>query len=216
MITVIGNLKGGSGKSTVAFNLAVWLALQNRPATLLDLDPQRTLSDLVAVRAEEGFEPALELMPVDTDIASLRAPGAADVLIDVGASSFDRMIDAIRHADAVLIPVVPGQADVWSTQRYLKIVQGERRPDCRVMLFLNRTDALGGSKETREASVALNVLMNMLEGVTVLTTRLGQRIGFCRSLSEGLAVFELDPKSKASIEFMDLAAAIAGANAATG
>lgn len=207
MITVIGNLKGGSGKSTVAFNLAIWRAMQNRPVRLLDLDPQRTLTDLVSVRTEESYIPALDLLSPDSDLAQLRRE-AADVLIDVGASSFERMLEAIRNADAVLVPVVPGQADVWSTQRYLKIVQGERRPECRVMLFLNRTDALGGSKETREASVALNVLMNMLDGVSVLPGRLGQRISFCRSLSEGLAVFELDPKSKATQEFFDLADAI--------
>jgi chromosome partitioning protein len=207
MITVIGNLKGGSGKSTVAFNLAIWRAMQNKPVRLLDLDPQRTLTDLVSVRTEESYVPALDLLSPDSDLAQLRRE-AADVLIDVGASSFERMLEAIRNADAVLVPVVPGQADVWSTQRYLKIVQGERRPECRVMLFLNRTDALGGSKETREASVALNVLMNMLDGVSVLPGRLGQRISFCRSLSEGLAVFELDPKSKATQEFFDLADAI--------
>lgn len=207
MITVIGNLKGGSGKSTVAFNLAIWRAMQNKPVKLLDLDPQKTLTDLVSVRTEEGFVPALDLLTPEIDLAQLRKE-TADVLIDVGASSFERMLEAIRNADAVLVPVVPGQADVWSTQRYLKIVQGERRPECRVMLFLNRTDALGGSKETREASVALNVLMNMLDGVSVLPGRLGQRISFCRSLSEGLAVFELDPKSKATQEFFDLADAI--------
>lgn len=210
MITVIGNMKGGSGKSTVAFNLAVWLAMQNKPVKLVDLDTQRTLSDLVSVRAEEGFVPELSLLPTETNLAKLRKD-STDIIVDVGAQNFDRMLEAIRHADYVLIPVVPGQADVWSTQRYLKIVQGERRPDCRVMLFLNRTDALGGSKETREAAVALNVLMNMLEGVTVLPGRLGQRVSFCRSLSEGLAVFELDPKSKATQEFFDLAEAIAAA-----
>lgn len=210
MITVIGNLKGGSGKSTVAFNLAIWFATQNRPVKLVDLDPQRTLSDLVTVRTEEAFEPELQVLSSDADLAQLRNE-AGEVLIDVGASNFDRMVEAIRQADHVMIPVVPGQADIWSTQRYLKIVQAERRDECRVMLFLNRTDPLGGSKETREATVALNVMMNMLDGVTVLPARLGQRISFCRSLSEGLAVFELDPKSKAASEFMDLANAVASA-----
>jgi chromosome partitioning protein len=210
MITVIGNLKGGSGKSTVAFNLAIWFATQNRPVKLVDLDPQRTLSDLVTVRTEEAFEPELQVLSSDADLAQLRNE-AGEVLIDVGASNFDRMVEAIRQADHVMIPVVPGQADIWSTQRYLKIVQAERREECRVMLFLNRTDPLGGSKETREATVALNVMMNMLDGVTVLPARLGQRISFCRSLSEGLAVFELDPKSKAASEFTDLANAVASA-----
>jgi len=207
MITVVGNMKGGSGKSTVAFNLGVWRAMQNRSVKLVDLDAQRTLSDLVAIRAEEGFVPELGMLSADINLSDLRSD-PADIIVDVGASNFERMLEAIRHADCILIPVVPGQADVWSTQRYLKIVQGERRPGCSVMLFLNRTDALGGSKETREAAVALNVLMNMLEGVTVLPGRLGQRVSFCRSLSEGLAVFELDRRSKATQEFSDLANAI--------
>jgi chromosome partitioning protein len=210
MITVIGNLKGGSGKSTVAFNLAIWSARRERPLKLLDLDPQATLTDLVTVRREEGFEPVLHLLPPDSPIAPLQGNGA-DVLVDVGASNLERMMESIRFADHVIVPVVPGQADIWSTQRYLKLVQGQRPAKCRVSLFLNRTDPMGGSRETREAAVALDVLRHMLDGVGVLPARLGQRIGFCRSLSEGLAVFELDPKSKATVEFFDLADAIAAA-----
>lgn len=206
MITVVGNLKGGSGKSTVAFNLAVWLGTQGRAVKLLDLDPQRTLTDLVAVRTEEGYVPELDLLPSGTNLGSLTEE-TAEVLIDVGASNYQAMVESLRLADTVLVPVVPGQADVWSTQRYLKLVQHERRPECRILLFLNRTDALGGSKETKEAFGALN----MLKGVTVLPTRLGQRVSLCRSLSEGLAVFELDPRAKATQEFFDLAAAILAA-----
>ena len=59
MITVIANLKGGTGKSTVTFNLAVWLRSTGRRTTVIDLDPQRTLSDAAALRMEEGIEPSL-------------------------------------------------------------------------------------------------------------------------------------------------------------
>ncbi len=59
-LVVVGNLKGGSGKSTVAFNLAVWLSTRGVDLDLVDLDPQRTLSDLVAVRQEVGASPLLE------------------------------------------------------------------------------------------------------------------------------------------------------------
>ena len=45
MITVIGSLKGGSGKSTVTFNLAIWLALAECDVAVIDADPQATLSD---------------------------------------------------------------------------------------------------------------------------------------------------------------------------
>ncbi len=59
MLTVVASLKGGTGKSTLAFNLGVWLQKNHPPVQLLDLDPQGTLTDVIAVREEEGFEPAL-------------------------------------------------------------------------------------------------------------------------------------------------------------
>ena len=61
MITVIGSLKGGSGKSTVTFNLAVWLAMAEVDVMVIDADPQATLSDVAEVRAEEGFEPQVQV-----------------------------------------------------------------------------------------------------------------------------------------------------------
>ncbi|MBP8197528.1 MAG: ParA family protein, partial [Chromatiaceae bacterium] len=60
MITVIGSLKGGSGKSTLTFNLAVWLAMADVKVQLVDADPQATLTDVVDVRLEEGFSPKLK------------------------------------------------------------------------------------------------------------------------------------------------------------
>jgi chromosome partitioning protein len=59
MITVVGSLKGGSGKSTLTFNLGVWLAMADVDVQLIDADPQATLWDVSEVRAEEGFEPVL-------------------------------------------------------------------------------------------------------------------------------------------------------------
>ena len=68
------------------------------------------------------------------------------------------------------------------------------------MMFLNRTDPLGGSKETREAAEAIA----MLTPATALPARLSQRVWVCRTLSEGLAVFEMEPRDKGSLEFLNL------------
>jgi chromosome partitioning protein len=203
MITVVGNLKGGSGKSMIAFNLAVWLAWHKRAVSVLDLDPQQTMTDLVEVRTEEGYAPPLSLLPGATDLAQW-AHSPVEVLVDVGAANMDGMLAAIRLARRVIIPVVPGQADVWSTQRFLRMIAAHRQPDCEVLMLLNRTDALGGSKETREAAAAIA----MLKSATVVPARLGQRVWFCRSLSEGQAVFEMAPQEKASQEFLALAQAV--------
>ena len=42
MITIVGSLKGGSGKSTLTFNLAVWLTLAENKVLVVDADPQAT------------------------------------------------------------------------------------------------------------------------------------------------------------------------------
>jgi len=203
---VVGNLKGGSGKSTVVFNFAVWLAGQGHRVRLVDLDPQKTLTDLVTVRNEVGWEPQLETPRTSADLPAA-TPGTW-TLVDVGAADMHGMLAAVARADLVLVPVMPGQADIWATQRYLKTIDRERPDHCAIHLFVNRADPADASRETREAVVALEAISGMLGTVSVLPARLGRRIAFCRSLSEGSAVFELEPKSKAAEEFQALAQAV--------
>lgn len=203
---VVANLKGGSGKSTVAFNLAVWLAHRGARLALVDLDPQKTLSDLVAVRGELEIAPGL---PVPGDAPASVAPTAGTwTIVDVGAADREGMAAAIERADLVLVPVLPGQADVWATERHLAAIDGRRPDHCAVRLFLNRADPGEVGRETREALDALAQLAGMRRATTLLSTGLTRRVAFCRSLSEGRAVFELDAKSKATDEFEALVAAI--------
>ena len=50
MILTVGGIKGGSGKTTVATNLACIAAAQNADVLLVDADDQETASDFTAVR----------------------------------------------------------------------------------------------------------------------------------------------------------------------
>lgn len=202
MITVIGNLKGGTGKSTVAFNLALWLVARKRKVTLCDLDPQGTLRDAADVRAELGFEPSLPVF------GRIPQNPQGEVLVDVGLSDSPSMNAAISRAGRIIIPVAPSQADVWSTQRFLDII-GEHASKTKVpemVAFINRADTHAMSRENMESSEALR----QLEELTVLRPRLGQRMAFRRSFSEGQAVFELEPRGKAAQELQALARAIFG------
>ena len=205
MLTVVGNLKGGTGKSTVAFNLAVWLAHDKAGVMAFDLDPQCTLVDVCDVRAEDGFEPAFE---VSTNLAELEtrvldAKRTKPIIADISVGDMKAMEKAIWLADRVLIPIQPSQADIWSTQRFLKIVGNSMNPNKKpeVLGFINRADTHLGIRETAEAEQALQ----MMQGITPLDIRLHQRTAYRRSFSEGLSVFELDPMGKASKEMQKLA-----------
>lgn len=203
MITVIGNLKGGSGKSTVTFNLAVWLARNGASTIAFDLDPQATLSDVAEVREEEGHLPKIAVFRAEHDPVRLIKEHDGEVLVDVGASNLWALRQAINMADRILVPATPSQADVWSTQRFLGIVQdalkGDKPPQ--IWGFLNRADTHSSVRESDETEEALA----SLPGLHILKTRLGQRTIFRRSFSEGLAVFELERSGKAAIEVLRLA-----------
>lgn len=203
MLTVIGNLKGGSGKSTIAFNLAIWLAKAGQQPMCFDLDPQATLSDVAEVRHEEGHQPGIRVFRAADDPVELIKHHEGEVLVDVGAANLWAMRQAVNMAHRIVVPVTPSQADVWSTQRFLEIV-GEALKDGHapeILGFINRADTHSSVRETAETEEALA----MLPGLSVQKARLGQRTAFRRSFSEGLAVFELERTGKAAQEFNRLA-----------
>jgi chromosome partitioning protein len=204
MITVIGTLKGGSGKSTLTFNLGVWLALADVDVQLVDADPQATLSDVVEVRSDEGFEPGILVR----DRKALTPEGMAEheeTLIDVGTADMEALRTALALCDRVVVPVPPSQADIWSTQRFVRLVQSvEREAPPEIIGFINRGDTHHAVRETNEAAAALVSLPD----IRYIKPRLSQRTVFRRSFSEGLAVFELESRGKGAKEFYALAAAL--------
>jgi chromosome partitioning protein len=200
MITLIGNLKGGTGKSTVTFNLALWVATRhNRHVVVYDLDPQATTSDAFEIRTEGGYLPVIS--PLKT-AETLDTHGSdSEVLVDMGLADMAALEMAVRKADRILIPVAPSQADIWSTQRFLKMVNDirEGRP-VEMLGVINRADTHRSVRETAEAAEA----MQMLGNIRLLEPRLYVRTTYRRSFSEGLAVFEMEPRSKAAAEVEEL------------
>lgn len=195
MITVIGNLKGGTGKSTVTFNLAIWLALNDHDVKIFDLDPQATISDVGDIREEDEYEP---LISISNSLDDLKKANEEQVLVDIGTADTNAMREAIALTDRIIVPVPPSQADIWSTQRFIKMVMDIRGKENmpQMLGFVNRADTHIGVRETGEAEEALK----MLPHIDLIESRLYQRTTYRRSFSEGLAVFELEPKGKAAAE----------------
>lgn len=205
MITVIGSLKGGSGKSTLTFNLAVWLSLAEVSVAVVDADPQATLTDVLLVREEEGYRPAISRLPVSALEDAELLQGFEQVLVDVGTASMDNFKFALSVTDRVLVPVPPSQADIWSTQRFLRFLDSQTGDkDVLVQGFINRADTHRAIRESDEAAAALV----SLPGIKFLKPRLAQRTIYRRSFSEGLAVFEQQARGKGAAEWNALAAAL--------
>ncbi len=202
MLTLFANLKGGTGKSTVVFNMAMSRVAQGKKVTVCDLDPQRTVSDVASIRKEDGIEPPLNVVHKLPEKGKMRG----DWLIDVGTSDMDAVRSAIKICTQIVIPVTPSQADIWATQRFLQIVSDTlgKKKTPKIMAFINRADTHPLSRENDETMEALSALSQ----IKALEEKLMQRMAFRRSFSEGMAVFELEPRGKAAAELKALASAI--------
>jgi len=207
MITLIANLKGGSGKSTVVFNLGLWLQMKGQPVVAYDLDPQQTLLDVAEVRREEGYAPPMQVYPPRESLQDdlKYHPKNVHVLVDVGAANLDAMKTAIRTADQIIIPIPPSQPDVWATQRFLDIVDETTKGKPPTMsAFVNRADTHRAVRESDDTEEVIKQLPN----INLIPKRLFQRTIFRRSLSEGMAVFEMSKRCKAADEFNQFASFI--------
>jgi len=171
---------------------------------LVDADPQATLSDVVDVRLEEGFTPKLKVRgkaALSQDLTN----AADETLIDIGTADMEAMRQALRMCNRVVVPVPPSQADIWSTQRFIHLVEATvPQTPPQIIGFINRGDTHHSVRETNETAAALV----SLPGIKYIKPRIATRTVFRRSFSEGLAVFELEPRGKGAREFFSLAASL--------
>jgi chromosome partitioning protein len=116
-VIAIANPKGGVGKSTLATNLAGWLARQGRSVMLGDLDRQQSSRQWLALRPAD----LPTIQGWDTDGGKLRAPkGVSHVVIDTPAGLHGKKLDAVLQlADVVLVPLQASLFDIQATHGFL-------------------------------------------------------------------------------------------------
>ncbi len=114
---LVANPKGGSGKTTLATNLAGYLAAQGRQVALLDLDRQQSASQWLQLR------PA-ELPPID----AFKTGASTDwLVIDSPAGMHGKNLEkALKLADQVLVPIAPSMFDMAASSDFLELLKAER------------------------------------------------------------------------------------------
>lgn len=206
MILTVGGIKGGSGKTTVATNLAIMRANAGRDVLLVDADDQETATDFTALRNERheggaGYTSIkLTGAAVRTEIGRL-ASKYDDVVIDTGGRDTASQRAALTVSNVLLIPFVPRSFDVWTVEKVAELVEEMRtaNPDLKAFTFINRADARGSDN-----AAAAEILAD-IETLSLLKARLGQRKSFGNAAAEGLAVTELaERESKAAAEMETL------------
>ena len=201
IVITVAQQKGGTGKTTLAANLAAALAPTTRVA-LLDIDPQKSLTRWHAIRTERNGQPELTFSDVSgwrlaTELERLKR-GHDVVLIDSPPQIDTDARLAIRGADLVLVPVQPSPPDVWAAEGTLALAAAEHR-NARVVL--NRVPPASRLGDTVKADLATRNL-------PLLRSAIGNRTGFATAFAAGLGVTEAAPRSAAAVELRALLAEI--------
>ena len=121
MIVTIGNTKGGVGKTTLALNIALGLALRGRDVWLIDGDRQGTASTAIQIRGESGVVPVIACAQY-TDGAALmaqvkhQAGKFQDIVIDAGGRDSTALRAAIMLSDIIIVPFQPRSIDIWALE----------------------------------------------------------------------------------------------------
>lgn len=115
---LVGNIKGGCGKTTIATHLASAYALRGLRTAIGDCDRQRSSLGWLKRRPEEA--PAIAGLDWVKEVGS--APkGIERLVIDAPAAMHHKDVEElIRIADVVVVPVLPGAFDEDATAHFLK------------------------------------------------------------------------------------------------
>ncbi|HQT79369.1 MAG: cobyrinic acid a,c-diamide synthase [Rhodospirillales bacterium 20-64-7] len=191
VVFTVAQQKGGTGKTTLAANLAAALVANNRVA-LLDIDPQHSLTQWHKLRPDSASKLSFSEVSgwrVTSELERLKAANDF-IIIDTPPQIDTDARLAIRGASLVLVPVQPSPPDVWAAEGTLTLAALERR---RAVIVLNRVPSTG--KLCEAMVMALRQTRRPL-----LRALLGNRIGFANAFAEGLGITEAAPRSIASNE----------------
>ena len=116
---LVANPKGGSGKTTLATNLAAYLAWQNQRVIMWDLDRQKSSLDWLKLRPSEL--PSITALNAERDEQDPEIPEGYDwLLLDSPAGMHGKnLVHALKFASKVIVPVQPSVFDMAATRDFL-------------------------------------------------------------------------------------------------
>jgi chromosome partitioning protein len=186
------NPKGGSGKTTIATNLASYFASQGDRPLLSDSDPQGSSTRWLKKRKpEQPFIHGVAAFERDTRMTrawQMRIPpDAAHVVVDTPAAiPAQAMPEMTKNADAIIVPVLPSDIDIHACSKCiadLLLIAKVRRDENRIGVVANRV---------RRNTRIYQSLMRFLETLRIpVIATLRDSQNYVHAAEQGLGLHEM-------------------------
>jgi chromosome partitioning protein len=183
--------KGGTGKTTLALNLATASEAVGRASVIVDLDPQASAKSWHDGR-QNGSPVVISAQAarIAEVLKTAKEHGAELVILDTAPHSENAALAAARAADLVLIPCRPGILDLRAIASSADICALAK---AKAVAVLNAVPPRGTLP--REAAEAIKSY-----GLEVCPVHITQRMAFVHSLTAGQTAIEFEPEGKAAEE----------------
>ena len=202
-ILAISNLKGGVGKSTIAQNIAAQFAQNGVKVCIADTDTEQKTSVKWASLRDSSLVsiPVFSIAPekVSQEILGLKQKYEL-VIVDGTPALTELTTRIIILSDLVLVPILPGGGDIWALENFLeryqeaKVTKESYGGKVDIAVIVNRYN----ERTTLDREV-VNAIQDF--GVTILATKLANRVSYREATIQGISVHETkDEKAKQEIE----------------
>lgn len=207
MMILVGGEKGGSGKSCLAQNLAVYFARDKDAIVLMvDCDPQRTTSDWIQARNTDPSLPAINCIQlygkIRNDLLSLNQHYDY-VIVDCGGQDNLALRAAMSVADHVIIPLRPKRRDLKTVPHMEDMLSTCKMVNPKMLASFVITQCPSLPNQAGRILEAKEVCSSY--GINVLNAVTFSRNVYDDSEEKGSSVLEIDPEGKAAAEMISIA-----------
>lgn len=204
-IILIGNTKGGVGKSTSTVQIAIGRALQGKDVLVVNGDRQKSLSNAIKRREESGLTPGVTLVhyPEGGELRTqvLRQAGKYDdIIIDAGGRDSTSLRHSMMIADVMLIPIAPGNFELDALEDELiplidEIQSARGDNPLPIYAYLNMAEA----KKFSSDNVATRNSIKAFPQLQLLDVNIVKRKSIAGASTVGMAVSEQSPQDQKAV-----------------
>lgn len=208
MIISIINQKGGTGKTTVAVNLALAFLLDGYNVLVIDADKQGTATQFRDYR--RGLDKKqFPMVQISTPTIQQDVPKFNFDIIIIDAGGYDNKTfrGCMVVSDLIIVPCQPSGADLWSTETTFKILEEAREYNLKFKVYglLNMIDS-----KTKVLKDIPDVVKDWKEqfNVEFFNTSLTAKVQYQYTFTDGLGIMEQKVDKAAVAEFMNFFAEV--------